>query len=450
MPYALRRAIALGLLLAPATAHAGGFAIAEHGGRGLGSAWAGEAAVAEDARTIYFNPAGMTLLRGTNVVSGMVGIRTSGSFDDAGSRLNRAVGGGRLRGNDGGDAGALGAIPSLYVSHELLHRVWVGLGVDAPFGLRTDWDPGWVGRYHAVVSDLKTVNVNPSVAVRLLETLSLGAGFSAQYTHAKLTNFVDLGTLCVVAQGVPPDTCRAVGLPPQGADAFVKLTGDSWGWGWNVGALWEPRPDTRVGLTYRSRIQHDLDIDADFSVPRKARALLRPTGQLRDTTGRAPVEFPDSASLAAFHQITRRIAVMADLTWTHWERFSNLYVNFDNPRQTDFSVVENWRDTFRVGLGMRFDPTERWSLRLGFAWDETTISSPEHLDPRIPDSDRYWLAFGAGYQLTPALRVDAGYAHIFSPSVSIRNRDPVSGHLLRGEGSGSADLIAFQATLRFD
>jgi long-chain fatty acid transport protein len=447
---ALRQVTLLVLGLVPGVAAAGGFAITEHGGRGLGSAWAGEAAVAEDARTIYFNPAGMTLLRGTNLVGGMAGIRTYGTFENEGSHLNEAVGGGPLRGNDGGNGGALGAIPSLYVSHQLLERLWVGLGVDAPFGLRTSWDPDWVGRYNAVVSDLKSVNVNPSLAVRVLDSLSLGAGLNVQYTHAKLTNFLDLGTLCVVEQGLTPELCNAAGLPPQGADAFVKIVGSSWGVGWNVGAMWEPRTGTRVGLTYRSRIQHVLEGDADFSVPTQARALVKPTGQLRDTGARAPVEFPDSASLAAFQQLTKKLAVMGDVTWTHWDRFTQLYVNFDNPQQTDFAVPENWRDTFRVALGLKYDPTARWSLRAGFAWDETVISSPRFRDPRIPDSTRYWMAFGAGYQVTDSLRVDAGYAHIFIPSAPSRNRDPVTGNEVRGEFSGMADLVAFQATLAFD
>ncbi|MCW5892022.1 MAG: outer membrane protein transport protein [bacterium] len=445
----LRAITAVVVCLVPGLARASGFALTEHGGRGLGSAWAGEAAVAEDARTIYFNPAGMTLLRGTNLVGGMAGIRTWGTFDDEGSHLNPIAGGGRLRGSDGGNGGALGAVPSLYVSHQLLDRLWIGLGVDAPFGLRTAWEPEWVGRYNAVVSDLKSVNVNPSLAVRVLDRLSLGAGLNVQYAHAKLTNFLDLGTLCI-EQGLTPELCTAAGVPPQGADAFVKIVGSSWGVGWNLGAMWEPRSGTRVGLTYRSRVQHVLEGDADFSVPPQARALVRPTGQLRDTTGKAPVEFPDSASLAAFQQITKRLAVMGDVTWTHWDRFQTLYVNFANPKQTDFSAPEHWRDSFRVALGMRYDATERWSLRAGFAWDETVISSPRFRDPRIPDNDRYWLAFGAGYQVTPAFRLDAGYAHIFIPDASTRNRDAVTGNVLKGEFSAMADLVAFQATLTFD
>src|SRR6185436_8588382 len=184
----------------------------EHGGRGLGSAWAGEAAIAEDARTIYFNPAGMTFLPGTQVVGAIDGIRTSERFTNDGSHLNPAVGGGPLRGNDGGNGGALGAIPSLYISKQLLDPLWVGFGVDAPFGLRTEWSSTWIGRYNAIESDLKSVNINPSVAVRALRSLSLGAGLNVQYTHALLTNSLDLGTLCTVQQGIPPSGCEALGL----------------------------------------------------------------------------------------------------------------------------------------------------------------------------------------------------------------------------------------------
>src|SRR5262245_31186471 len=161
-----RAATALLIVLCPAVAAAGGFALTEHGGRGLGSAWAGEAAVAEDARTIFFNPAGMTFLPGTQVVGAIDGIRTSESFTNDGSHLNPAVGGGPLHGNDGGNGGALGPIPSLYISHQLLDRLWLGLGVDAPFGLKTEWSSTWIGRYNAIGSKLESVNINPSLAVR--------------------------------------------------------------------------------------------------------------------------------------------------------------------------------------------------------------------------------------------------------------------------------------------
>jgi long-chain fatty acid transport protein len=447
--HGLRAATALLIVLCPGVAAAGGFALTEHGGRGLGSAWAGEAAIAEDARTIYFNPAGMTFLPGTQVVGALDGIRTSESFTNDGSHLNPAVGGGPLHGNDGGNGGALGAIPSLYISHQLLDPLWVGLGVDAPFGLRTEWSSTWIGRYNAIVSDLKTVNINPSVAVRALPSLSLGAGLNVQYTHVLLTNDLDLGTLCVVQQGLPLSACEAVGLKPQGADGFVKISGHSWAVGWNVGLLWEPRDGTRLGLAYRSRIHHVIEGEGEFTVPQKAKALIKPTGELRDTAASAPADFPDSVSLAVAQQLAPRWTFLGDVTWTHWALFKNLAVDFANPKQTDITQPENWRNTLRMALGLRFDPNARWSFRTGFAYDETTITKSIYRDPRIPDSNRYWLAFGAGYQMTPWLRVDGGYAHIFTPDVATRSHDPASGNVLRGEFSGFADVIALQATYNF-
>jgi long-chain fatty acid transport protein len=451
MQYAhgLRAATVVLIALCPKIAMAGGFAITEHGGRGLGSAWAGEAAIAEDARTIYFNPAGMTLLPGTQVVGALDGIRTTTSFTNQGSHLNPAVGGGPLRGNDGGDGGALGAIPSLYVSHQLLDPLWVGLGVDAPFGLRTEWSSTWIGRYNAILSDLKTVNVNPSLAVRVLPSLSLGAGMNVQYAHVRLTNDLDLGTLCVVEQGLPLAACEAVGLTPQGADGYAKISGHSWALGWNVGLLWEPLDGTRLGLSYRSRIRHVLEGEAGFTVPQKAKPVIEPTGQLEDTGATAPVDFPDSVSLALAQRLAPRWLLLGDLTWTHWALFEDLAVDFTNPRQTDIRQPQNWRNTLRMAFGLRFDPNTRWSFRAGFAYDETTITKSIYRDPRIPDSNRYWMAFGAGYQMTPWLRVDGGYAHIFAPTVKTRSHDPASGNVLRGELSGLADVIALQATYDF-
>src|SRR5262249_18998270 len=152
---------------------------------------------------------------------------------------------------------------------------------------------------HAVVADLKTININPSVAYRLLDQLSVGAGMSVQYAHVKITNFLDIGSLCTVAQGLPPNVCASLGLRPQANDGFVKITGSDCSLGWNLGAMYHPTPYTHVGVAYRSRITHEFEGAADFSVPKSAQALVKPTGQLRDTDANANVSFPDSATLGA-------------------------------------------------------------------------------------------------------------------------------------------------------
>ena len=424
-----------------------GFALFERSARGLGSAFAGEVAVAEDASTIAYNPAGLTLLHGTQLTSSLDAVIPSFHFHNEGSRLNPAVGGGPLRGNDGGNAGETGLVPTFYLSHALTDRWRLGLGLDAPFGLRTEYDRDWVGRYHAVVADLKTVNINPSVAYRALDALSVGVGMSVQYAHVKITNFLDIGSLCTVAQGLPPEVCAALGLKPQANDGFVKITGSDWSLGWNLGAMYHPTPHTHVGVAYRSRIAHAFEGDADFSVPKSARAIVKPTGQLRDTAANANVTFPDSASLGAFHEINPKWAVMGDVTWTHWELFRRLAVNFANPKQVDFAETVDWRDSFRYALGVRWQPRPNWSFRFGSAYDETAVRNAELRTARIPDSDRVWMSIGAGYRWSDRLRFDVGYAHIFVLDANIANRDAVTGHLLRGSYDGDANIFGGQVTM---
>jgi long-chain fatty acid transport protein len=448
-----RRQLLAGALAAtlsvPGVAAGAGFAIQEQSGRALGTAFIGEEAGAFDASTIFFNPAGLTLLDGTQVAAAGHAIWPHVDFEDRGSTLNPIVGGGRLRGTTDDVAATLGLVPTFYLAHELTDRIHVGLGVTAPFGLRTDHDRRWVGRYHAVLSDLRTVDFAPTVAVRLTDWLSVGAGVDVQYADAELTNMVDLGTVCAIfapQQGVPPAACGAVGLRPQAVDGFARLQGDSWGVGFNAGLLLEASPRTRVGFSYRSRIDHTLEGDAEFAVPRRA-ALLQTTGALVDTMGSADLDLPDIYRVGVFHQLSPRWAVVTGFTWTSWSRFDELVFDFRNPAQPTLVQPERWDDSFRAGLGALFTPTERWTLRGGFAYDESPIAGPALRTPRIPDSDRYWLSAGIGYRVTDALTFDVGYAHLFSPSVEISNPDAVTGHVLRGEYDASADVFGIQLTV---
>jgi len=210
---------------------AAGFQVNEQSARGLGSAFAGEAAAAEDASTIFFNPAGMTRLSGTQFVSAGFAIKPSVNFHNQGSRLNSAVGGGTLSGSNDGNGGPMALLQTLFISHELLSdRAWIGLGASTPYGLKTSWTPGWVGRYHAIDSELITVNVNPSLALKLTRWLSIGGGADIDYARARLTNALDLGTICQLNAprfGLPPQACVSVAhLRPQRIDGFNVFRGD--------------------------------------------------------------------------------------------------------------------------------------------------------------------------------------------------------------------------------
>jgi long-chain fatty acid transport protein len=456
---ALTRALASLLVVtlligAPRTAAAAGFLLFEQTGRGLGSAYAGEGALASDPTTVYWNPAGMTLLPGTQFAASGFGVYTRTHFQNRGSHFNPAVGGGLIQGNDGGNGGGFALLPTFFLTHQLHERVSIGIGMSAPFGLETDWPRGWVGRYHARLSRLQTININPSLAVKVTDWMSIGAGANAQWANAVLSNNLDMGSLCQIfgaQEGIPPAVCTDVlGLKPGKTDGYVRLEGDDWAAGYNIGFLFTPREGTRIGITYRSRIKHTLTGDAGFTVPRKAESLRTASGALVNTGVTASATLPDRASISLYQELRSDLVFLADATWTNWPLFQELVFDFQNPKQPTVVEPENWINSVRYSLGLAYQLDPMWTFRGGFAYDPTPVPDRVHLTARIPDADRYWVAIGVGIRPTSRIRVDLSYAHIFSPQVSTRNPDPVTGARLVGNFQSAADLFGFQITYDID
>jgi len=436
------------LLFATGSSYGAGFALIEQGASGMGNAFAGGSASALDASTVYFNPAGLTRLEGNQVlVAGHV-IIPSVKFHNKGSaHLLEGMTGVPLRGGNGGEGGVTKFIPNLFYSNQLSDRLAIGLGVNSPFGLCTDYKYNWVGRYHAIKSDLKSININPSVAYLLTDSLSVGAGVSIQYIEADLSNAIDFGTLDAIgALGLPPG---ALGLVPQMSDGYVEMDGDSWGVGFNIGVLYEISEKTRIGAAYRSRIEHTLDGDADFSnVP----SALHAAPVFKDGGVEADVTLPDSLSISVFHEINPQWMIMWDFTWTNWQLFDELVVEFDNPNQPDSVTTENWQDSYRYSMGITYKPAKEWSLRAGTAYDRTAVPNKKYRTPRIPCSDRIWAAGGIGYQLSQAFSFDIGYAHLFinDPEIYkyLKGEDAIRG-ALRGSFDADIDIISAQMIWRF-
>ncbi len=217
--------------------------------------------------------------------------------------------------------------------------------------------------------------------------------------------------------------------------------GDDWNASYNVGVLLSPLDTTRIGLAYRAYTHHRLGGSASFLIPKKAAILQRLSGALVDTGGNAALDLPDRVALSAFHQLTARWALLSDITWTHWSQFDQLVFNFENPKQPTIVQPERWKDSFRYSVGTRYEPTRRWSFRLGAAYDETPIPDDAHRTARIPDADRIWASFGIGFRFSDRMRFDFGYAHLFALAASARNPDPISGNVQVGSYSAHADIV---------
>ena len=424
------------VLVSAGSVFAAGFALIEQSMSGLGNAYSGGAASAEDASTIFYNPAGMTLLNGQQLILGTHIIMPSVKFHNEGSTH---VTGQALSGGNGGDGGVTKPVPNLYYSRKVSDKFFVGMGINAPFGLATDYNKTWVGRYHAVESDVMTVNINPSVAYKINDQISVGAGLNVQYLKATLSNAVDFGT-AGYSLGIP-------GLLPQSNDGFAEMEGDSWGIGYNFGLLYELNKNTRAGIAYRSRIKQNLEGDVDFShVPAPFQSAFRDGGVEADLT------LPDNLSISLYHRFNPQWAVMADFTWTNWSLFKKLAVEFDNPGQADSVTTEKWQDNYRYSLGVTYTPTCCWILRAGTAYDTTAVESAKYRTPRIPDGDRIWAALGVGHRLTDMLSFDIGYAHLFVNDPEINKtatgEDQLKG-ALKGTFDAAIDIISAQLTVRF-
>ena len=414
----------------PIAAHAAGFALIEQNASGMGNAYAGGSAIAEDASTIYFNPAGMTYIQGTQAAGALHLINPNAEFNNKGS----VAGSLRPLGSEGGNAGDLAFVPNLYFKMDLNDNVKLGIGVNAPFGLKTEYDDNWLGRFQALKSEVKTININPAIAFKVNDQLSLGFGVSAMWAEAELTNAVNF---------------RHPVFPVSFGEGSAKVKGDDWGFGFNLGAIFQATADTRIGVAYRSKVEQHLDGDVKFKYPAGLPAPFKAAAPSGDV--KADVTLPENFSVSAFSHLNDTWDLMGDVTWTRWSQFQELAIYRDNGKLLT-KTTENWENTMRYSVGVNYHYSDAIKLRAGLAYDEEAIKD-EFRTARIPGNDRKWVSLGAGWQVSPASKLDIGYSHLFISDASVNDdqRAATKGRngLLRGDFKGSVDILSLQYTHNF-
>jgi long-chain fatty acid transport protein len=407
----------------PGVCLASGFALTEQNASGLGNAYAGQAASAQDASTVFFNPAGMTLIPGKQLVLAGSLIDLSARFSNSGSTAAPP----QALGDSGGDAGSLAFVPSLYYVQPIDTSISVGLGVNVPFGLKTDYDQAWIGRFLAVESKVQAINVNPSVAYKVNDVVSLGLGASVQRADATLSNMVNFG--------------------PFG-EGLATVKANNYGWGYNGGALFN-LGDTRIGVAYRSKISYKLDGDVSFSnVP----GPLLTVPQLQNGPVTADLTVPATASLSVVQKLAPTLDLLADATWTGWSCFDILTVSRTSGAVVS-STTENSNDTMRYSLGLTYTPNTTYAWRAGIAYDQTPVPAL-YVTPRLPDADRTWLAVGGQYRMDRQNAIDFGYAHVFFRNLNTTNslnntNAPMGTGTLVGSYSDHVDILSAQYTHTF-
>lgn len=429
-------------------AFAAGFQLNEQNVTNLGLAYSGTAALAEDATTGYYNPAGLTRIPNGQVVLSGVVIESDAKLGATSVINPRGVA--LTPGSANG--GTVGAVPTFHLAKRLDDSFAIGFNVTSPFGLSTRYKEDSIARYAATESEILTMNLEASVAFKFVPCFSIAVGPDAMYTRATLN-------------------VRTRSSSAQLVDGYQRNEADGWGWGWHAGALWEPTEDTRVGFNYRSSFVIRLNGNTESL---GIDSLLEAVTGAQDTfisRVRGHNTFPEMATLSLYHRFGcwKDLAVTGDLAWTNWSRFRTLRLRYARPIPTSnplpgfqqFAIVtpdsdtfEHFRDAKRYALGFIYTVCDAWLIRVGGAYDETPIRN-EYRTARLPDSDRYWAAIGTAYTYKN-WRFDLGYAHLFFAESSLNEHapygaqsvTPLTSAALSGDYDSSANLFGLQ--VRYD
>ncbi|HHQ4464709.1 OmpP1/FadL family transporter [Aeromonas veronii] len=406
---------AIALLVIAGQTHAAGFQLAEQSATGLGRAFAGEAAIADNASVLSRNAAAMTrfdkmaLSGGAIYVSPDVNIegKTAGLLTHADATAH--------------DIAAAAWVPNAYLIIPLSEQWRLGFSATSYYGLGVKMPDNYSAGHFGNVSDIKTMDLGTSLAYRINDMWSIGAGISAIQGEGEVGGVFNVGQHKIVKH----------------------LEGDGWALGWNAGMLLTPSQNTRVGLSYR----HDTTLTLEGNA--QGANGLTPY----EDTGRLDLPLPATAELALFHQLTDKLALHGSLNWTNWSKFVQLEAELDHQGSMHIKD-EHWEDSWRYAIGMTYQVTPKWQLRSGVAYD----ASPVPADRRtisIPDADRLWYSLGMGYQFTPNLTVDLGLTLIDGKKVDVTEKmelqpgNPMTTSTFQGTSEGDAWLAGAQLSYLF-
>ena len=400
--------------LASGQAVAAGFQLLEQNASGIGNSYAGSAAVAENASTIFFNPAGMTQLKDREISVGMSAVRPTFKFSDRGSSSLGAF----ASAGEGNDAGSWAFIPNAYMSWALTKNLYAGLGIGAPFGLVTEYNDPWVGAAQAIKFDIKTMNLNPSLAYRINDKISVGGGLNYQKMKVEYIRRAAVGPV----------------TPLNVAGTSATLSAENDAWGWKVGALFTMSPTTKVGVSYSWSIKHDLKGDLSVSGPAAGASAALTTG-----AAKADVELPETFILSVTQHLNEKWEMLGDVSWTGWSSIPKVDIVRTAGALNGVTVQTldtKFRDTWRFALGANYRLNEQVKLKFGVAYDQTPVQSDQHRLVSLPDSNRTWLSTGAQIKVAKDSLVDLGAAYLRVGESHIDNDQTALG---RGRVAGVYD-----------
>ena len=421
----LKTTLSLAVTLASSQIFASGFALNEQSVSGMGTGFAGRSSSADDASTVFGNPAGMSRLNGQQVTGGIAVI-------DATTDIKNANG--NAKGTNKGDMVPFTGVPMGFYTNKLNDQWAIGFGVYAPFGLATEYEKSFQGRAFGSTSDVKVVTLQPTVSYAFNDRVSVGFGPTINRISGKLES--------------------QLALVPGTPEAKVKIKGDDTALGWNAGVLVQATDTTRVGLTYHSKVTYKLkghtEVEAGAGTPPQLLQSNRYDASLS-------IDTPESWDLSVTQDLSDAWKVYAGSTWTRWSRLKDITVQNKGVTMANsgaggaqaFTTIkeeQNWHDTWAYAIGTSYQLNKQWVLRTGLTWDQSPTNN-QNRSPRIPTGDRTIFSLGAGYAVNENLVIDVAYSYLKEESVKVNDSKGINNYSAKYENS--ANGFAVGATYKF-
>jgi long-chain fatty acid transport protein len=419
----LKTTLSLAVSLVSSQLFAAGFAINEQSVSGMGTGFAGRSSSADDASTVYGNPAGMARLKREEVSVGAAAIIAKTDIKHASSTFG---------GSNDGDMVPVVGVPMGYYVKPIDDHWAFGVGVYVPFGLVTDYESGFAGRYWGDKSHVQIVTFQPTVSYAFNDKVSIGFGPTINRIDGELTS---------------PTLTAAT---PGRNDGKVKIKGDDTAVGFNVGIMVQATDATRLGLTYHSKV--DFKLDGKTKIEGAGFGPF--SGQKYDAS--LDLNTPESVDFSVTHQLDENWTVYAGSTWTRWSRLEAITVNNSGvPAQLGgangpigtINEDQDWHDTWAHAIGASYKVNKEWTLRTGFSVDQSPANNA-HRSPRIPTGDRKAISFGAGWSPTPDMTIDVAYSYLREDEAKIRNVSATKG-AYNADFRNSAHGLGTSITYRF-
>nr|WP_314570113.1 outer membrane protein transport protein [uncultured Pseudomonas sp.] len=415
----LKTTLGLAVTLASGQLFAAGFALNEQSISGMGTGFAGRSSSAEDASTVYGNPAGMSRIKREQVSVGAAAIVAKTDISGRGS----------FPGSNDGDMVPFVGVPMGYYVKPLDENWTFGFGMYAPFGLVTDYESGFAGRYWGDKSHVAVVTLQPTISYAFNDRVSIGFGPTINRLEGELTS----ATLNPASLGRN--------------DGEVKIKGDDTALGFNIGVLVQATDDTRLGLTYHSKVKYKLDGHTKI----EGRSFGRLSGSKYDAS--LDIDTPESVDFSVTHELNQDWTLYAGSTWTRWSRLKEISVENDGvpaPLRPSIGTIteeQNWHDTWSHAVGAAYKLNKQWTLRTGFSVDQSPTNNTNR-SPRIPTGDRAILSFGAGWSPTDDLTFDFAYSYLKEEDTKINLVSATKG-AYQAKYENSAHGFGTSVTYRF-